>query len=243
MHADLKFDVILRTRKLTRGIFLSNVACYVDVDKLAKMYIDKIVLLPSSPANFYLIKYLINLSYLHGETSRDITLRKSEILDLEIRHWSVIENHWCRGALKSRNLCFLSIELETRELGLRPPTFALLPGCHVSRYKGGHDISRLMLEKHGICDIFSQMSRNDISGTFEIENHESVLVTRNGIMERCRDLISRVFSPCVKKSMNLFAKPSVYMMVSRIFNKLTSLDTLIKKNLYIFPVHHSAHLR
>ena len=39
---------------------------------------------------------------------------------------SVILNHWWR-ALKSRNLCFFSVQLETREFRLRPLTFTLLP--------------------------------------------------------------------------------------------------------------------
>ena len=91
---------------------------------------------------------LICFHHLYTEkNSGHITPRKPVILDLELtreiispRAWilfllSVIQNHLRVCALKSLNLCFLSMEFGTRDLRLRPLIFTLLPGCLVFRDK------------------------------------------------------------------------------------------------------------
>ena len=82
------------------------------------------------------LEIFLDASFLDLKGTRQIISRRAWFLfSLSLILNYVRLNHVRVRALKSRNLCFLSIELETREFKLCPLTFTLLPGCLVSRDK------------------------------------------------------------------------------------------------------------
>ena len=123
---------------------------------------------------------------------------------------SVILNHWCQ-------IYLFSVELGTREFRLRPLTFALLPGCLMSRDKGAWlnaSKSRDVCSKSMGSVIFFHKDRKIKSrvrsrSKFTNQCFFSTKVARYKIMRRFRDLISREFSPCRERYTWVLLKKAV----------------------------------